>query len=139
MLQESSLSQGIWPHLDELASKARIIRSTAPADSAIASNEERERFCREAPLASEAIEAEPRVVVLVGLDVDEANRSSSELTSNGVNDIHDRAASSVRADRQGGEDEHQRRVGGKGSPDRVPEQLAVRRDVGRDFAEAAPV
>ena len=28
MLHERSLSQGIWPHLDGLASKARIVHST---------------------------------------------------------------------------------------------------------------
>jgi hypothetical protein len=84
------------------------------------------------PLSGELVEAEAGVVVLVGLDVDEADIASGKPKADGVNDVDDWAAGSVRTEGGGGEDEDEGNVGFEAVGDGVAQQFAVGWYVRRD-------
>src|SRR6266540_6169609 len=79
-------------------------------DPSVRADEEHPRLGLEVPLPHPAVVAPRRVVVLVHLDVDEADVAALQAATHVRHDVHDRPAGPARAERGRREDDDERQV-----------------------------
>src|SRR5207253_1653985 len=95
----------------QLAHRDRSLE--ARLDPPVRPDQKRPRLGRKVPLLEPAVVAERDVVVLVDLDVDEADAAALEARAHDIDDVDDRPARAAGAELRRREHEHERLVRGE--------------------------